>query len=634
LNSEGPIIPLLNQLKIKLGIVAIGILLMSIGVLVPSFWLKFIFFISGGSAISYVILTRRNIAIPDQIMTTQEHESTRRIETDDSEFVKIISAAKSGTDVPSAGKSAEASDFTPRAVREIRPQAERSFSVENFFSSSDVVSEARKDPQQELSLLLSRMLEVIKETFFAHTAIIHWVNIESGHMVVEAHITESRNFTPSRKRPLGNDLISKVAVTKQPTILNEINASSQNELLGYYFAVEPIGSFVAVPIYFQKKAEVEPEVIGVLSLDALSGDMYGDETIATLGHFTKLISTLLKTYADKFELVSDSEILQSLERLQHAAEHSSEERTVVRSLAEEASKLIQWDSIAVILYDEPKRAWVIQTVLNRTGRGSFEVGQQVDRIDSFVGRVLGSGKPEIIELSQHTELPRFQRGEPSGMRGSLMILPIVSKSNIYGAIAVENEKPQMYTMQDVKKLKTLVEPASDALEIFGLKTYVNSYIDEVTGVASRHYFTKRYREEFYRAADFSGNFSVGIIHLDTPEVILDKYGKKIYDYTLWVLAEVVRQTLRPYEIVARFDQNRFGVLLINRSSDEAQIWAEAYRKFIAQNIISVDGKSFSVTVTVGIAALSSQTNEEELLDRAHRAVEKAMNGGGNIVRVS
>ena len=121
--------------------------------------------------------------------------------------------------------------------------------------------------------------------------------------------------------------------------------------------------------------------------------------------------------------------------------------------------------------------------------------------------------------------------------------------------------------------------------------------------------------------------------IDSMNDHMQRYGKAGFDFVLQNVGRMIKASVRPYDLIGRYDFNRFAVLLINTDANEANLWAEKLRKNIASNIINVDQKSFSVTISIGVCGAVSQTSDIELLENASQTLKKAIEAGGNIVRV-
>jgi diguanylate cyclase (GGDEF)-like protein len=96
---------------------------------------------------------------------------------------------------------------------------------------------------------------------------------------------------------------------------------------------------------------------------------------------------------------------------------------------------------------------------------------------------------------------------------------------------------------------------------------------------------------------------------------------------------MIKVSIRSYDVIGRFDFNCFVVLLVHTTSNEASLWAEKIRKNVASNIINIDNKSFSVTISVGVAGAVEDASDVELLENVDRVLRKAIEAGGNIARV-
>jgi diguanylate cyclase (GGDEF)-like protein len=164
---------------------------------------------------------------------------------------------------------------------------------------------------------------------------------------------------------------------------------------------------------------------------------------------------------------------------------------------------------------------------------------------------------------------------------------------------------------------------------------MNNYVslDETTGVSTRKSFMGRLQEEVQRANDFSNDLSLVMISIDRMDDHIARYGKEAFDFILQNVGRMIKVSIRPYDVVGRFDFNCFVMLSVNTTLNDAAMWAEKIRKNVASNIINIDNKSFSVTISIGVAGAVEDTSDVDLLENADRALRKAVEAGGNIVRV-
>lgn len=615
-----------------------GVVLFFIGLLVSAPIIKVLAFVLAGSAIAYRIVVGRQKSITEELQGEEETFPTsvseqvpemKKLVLDDLHSTSDYNVEHAGSEIK---KTQTIKHHKPEPVV---AATEYEFHLSDFFDLNEEIFVREGGPKSEFGYLMKKVLGVIKEVNFAHTVAFFWVNRDKNQIVLESFVSDSDKFTTHRRRELGNDLISQVALSGQPKLLNHVNMSGQLEMLGYYEGVEPVKTFIAAPIFYSKTQANPQTPVAVLTIDCIGDDAYGPETLSSLGQFAKLISALIKSYTDKYDLLLDSEVLRSISRVREQMGIDSSLHNLVRTLAEETSKLVAWDYISVVLFDEGRKSWVVQFVMNRMNDSYVAATQEIDPQHSLVGTVLQSGVPKIIDNVGGVELPRYYRAERVDAKGGMMILPMISVSRCYGALVLESKDTKTYTETDVKLLQKLVDVSSWALEIFSLNDVINNYVlvDETTGVSTRKYFMERVQDEVQRANDFGTEVSVVMISIDSINEHMNRYGKEGFDFVLQNVGRMIKTSIRPYDLVGRFDFNRFGVLLASTTANEANLWAEKLRKNIASNVINIDQKSFSVTVSVGVCGSVSNTSDIELIENASQVLKKAVEAGGNIVRV-
>lgn len=620
-------------------IVVAGVIFFFIGIASSTLLLRAIAILTSVGLIAYVMLTMRRRDTQDftksgiiEPSTTVELEpEMKKLVFDDFQpsgrQYKVEVQGEAETDVQPAADSEKQQD------EKVAPTYK--FQLSDFYDVSGEMAVKDGGTRSEFSSLMKRVLTLVKEVNFAHTAAFFWVNREKNQLVLESAVTESSKFMTHRRRELGQDIVSQVAQSGQPQVLNDINSAGQLELLGYYEGLEQVKAFIAVPIFYSKFNHQPENPVAVLVVDCLEEDAYGPETLTTLGQFTKLISAIIKSYTDKYDLLLDSELLRSTVRLRDQLKMDFSLHTIVRSLAEETSRLIAWDYIAVVLFDEMRKSWVVQFVMNRMNDPYVAASQEIDPSHSLVGSVIQSSVPKIVDNLQAAELPRYYKAERVDSKGALVIVPMNSINRSYGALVVESKDLKTYSDADVKLIQKLVETASWGLEIFSLTDVVNNYVllDETTGVATRKYFLDRVQAEVQRANDFDTDLAIVMLSIDSMNEHVHRYGREGFDFVLQNVGRMIKSSIRPYDLVGRFDFNRFGILLVSTSANEAYLWSEKLRKNIASNIINIDQRNFSVTVSAGVCGALQEANDLELLENASQVLKKAVEAGGNIVRV-
>lgn len=608
-------------------IVLAGVIVFFIGLAVTPAVPKLLAFILSGSALAYIVLSLWQRSVLPDLGGESEPELITTMAD-----MKGPSWGGYGSELSQATGEQPALVGTPG----FRPaSAEYEFRLSDFLDTHEDALLNDVGPKSEFSYLVRKVLNVVKEVVFGHTVAVFWVNREKHQLVLDSYVTDSEHFASHRRREIGSDLISQVALTGHPRILNSVNVTGQSETLGYYQTAEPIKSFAAVPVFYPKNTVRPEDPVAVMAIDCLGEDAFGSETMLLLGDYAKLLSALIKSYTGKYDLLIDSEVLRSITRMRDQIRLEFSLHTIVRALGEETSRLVAWDYITVILFDESRKEWLIQFVMNRMNDAYVSVTQEIDPQHSLVGSVLQSGVPKIVENTGTIAIPRFYKAERVDSAGGAMVVPINSLTRCYGALVVESKDPKTYSESDVKVIQKLVETASWGFEVFNLTDVVNNFVllDETTGVANRKYFMERMHEEVNRSNDFENDVTLVMISIDAINDHLSRYGKDGFDFVLQNVGRTIKSSVRSYDIVGRFDFNRFAVLLVNTTANDAYLWSEKFRKNIASNIINIEQKSFSVTVSVGVCGAVEDINDLELVENAGHVLTKAIEAGGNVVRV-
>ena len=518
---------------------------------------------------------------------------------------------------------------------EVKP-ASKEFQISDFFDVDSDIFTGETEPRTEFDFLLNKVLSLIKDVVFANSAVFFWANREKQQMVIEERITDSSAFMSSRRFPMGQDLVSKVADTGKPELITEVNPLSESELLRYYDSPAAIKSFAGVPVYFSKLADPgTPGPVGVIAVDSTVEGTFGQETLSLLGQFTKLVSALIKSYTDKYDLLLDSELLAAQRRFRERTRSDSSLASIQQAFAEEVSKLVGWDFMTIILCDEKQNSWVARKVVNRAYEPYIAPEQVIDFPGSVAGQTIKNNMQYAVDDIEKITLPRFHAGEKTQSKGSLISVPISSLNRCYGALVIENRTKGFFSKQDVATVTHFAEYIALSVEIVAMNDVIKEYVivDDVTGAYAKKFFLQRIDEELQRADDTGSELSLLLVTVDHSTELAQRFSQEGFDRIMGALAKAVRSSVRKYDIVGRIDYNRFGVALLNTTANEAYLWAEKIRKNVAAHVITLDEKSFSITISVGVSGALEGMKKEELIANTVTVLHKASEAGGNSVRV-
>ncbi len=516
----------------------------------------------------------------------------------------------------------------------VKPESLREMEIPDFFDLDSDTPYSETEPKSEFHSLLNKVLLVLKDVMFAHSVAFFWANRDKAQMVLESMATDSRQFMSTKRFAMGDDIVSQVASAGKPQLLGRVNPSTEKELLPYYESPAYVKSVLAVPVFYMDSAKgILP--VGAIVADSKAEDAFGQETLELLGRFTKLVSALIKSYTDKYDLLLDSELLSSIRRMQDRVRSEPGEEAILLALAEEARRLANWDYLTVAMYDDERHGWSLQKVVNRMGEPYAVPDQLIDDEGTIVGSVIATNRVATVsDMSAETRF-RFHAAENVAKQGSFVCIPISSMNRCYGAMTLESKSAEHFSGNEVETMYRLVENAAGSLEVLYMNTVAKEFVvvDPLTGSLTRKFFLRKLEDEVRRAADFGTELSSVSIAVDGMDEHLSRYGREGCDAILNEAVKILRANIRPYDAIGRLDGDRLGVLLINTAASDAYLWAEKMRKAVSSHVMNVGKRSFSVTVSAGVCGLSEGMGTDDLVAGTSQVLGKAMEHGGNLVRV-
>ncbi len=559
----------------------------------------------------------------------EEHESYDKREVHTEEKYEKVETGRPEHEIFQLKRT----EFAPQQ----QPQHTRTrISAADFFEEKQSISMSLAEPQSEFNNLLLKVLAIVKEVCFAHSVAFFWVKGETRQLIVEGKISDSDSFIQDRKIPLGLDVVSKIGVNGQPQVVNNILPETERDVLCYYKNLQNIKSFAGVPIFYAGDSSAQSP-IAVLAVDSKAEDAYGDETFAILSHTSKLISSLLISYTEKYDLFADVKLVEADSQLKKKISMQPSVPLIINALAEELENIIAWDSITVVLFDESQRAWAVASVRVRGNDRFVSPKQLIDFDGSIVGHSIKTNSMQTINLAQHSMVVfnEHERSSEILKQGTLVSIPFSSGGKCFGAVVVSNRKMNSFSKKDISSIQSLSTTIAPSFEIAELNMILGEHIaiDELTGTLSKKYCTARLNEELCRATDREEDLSLVFVSVSNVNDIEQRYGAEGKDGALVHVARHLRASVRPYDVVGRFDNSTFAVILGDTIANDAFMWAEKLRTAISGSIVTVDKRSFSLSVTIGISGASSKMTSDDLIKNVSHVLEQAKKAGGNIARV-
>lgn len=158
--------------------------------------------------------------------------------------------------------------------------------------------------------------------------------------------------------------------------------------------------------------------------------------------------------------------------------------------------------------------------------------------------------------------------------------------------------------------------------------------DLLTGLYNRQYFFEELERGISKAASSSSRTAMFYIEIDNFEEIKETIGLAGSDLVISDVAKELQKLVEEPDIISRFGDYSFTILLEQASHESSQEYAEKLRKKIEDHISDVGGQTVTTTVSIGICPIGENSNSaQDVLTRANNACNIASNEGGNCVQL-
>ena len=159
--------------------------------------------------------------------------------------------------------------------------------------------------------------------------------------------------------------------------------------------------------------------------------------------------------------------------------------------------------------------------------------------------------------------------------------------------------------------------------------------DELTGLFNRKYAHNRLEAEISRAKRYNTPLSCLLVDIDYFKIVNDMYGYEWGDILLKKIAGMLEALVRKEDVLTRYGDEEFIVILPETSEQQAMIFAERFRHDIEKMefIPANEEERHPITVSGGLASYPTIEEAEEdsnsLIRYAEHALYNAKQSGKN-----
>ncbi|MCP4077109.1 MAG: GGDEF domain-containing protein [Gammaproteobacteria bacterium] len=168
-------------------------------------------------------------------------------------------------------------------------------------------------------------------------------------------------------------------------------------------------------------------------------------------------------------------------------------------------------------------------------------------------------------------------------------------------------------------------------EVAELKLLVTT--DTLTGLNNLRYFQENLSIEMERTLRAGRPTSIIMIDLDFFKAINDERGHEAGNQALKVAAAVFKHAIRLSDVVCRYGGEEFVIILPQTTLPTAVNVAERVRLWLEQALVEFEGKTFTLTASLGVGVFSSDSEltRESFVDSVDQYLYQAKEQGRNQV---
>jgi diguanylate cyclase (GGDEF)-like protein len=263
----------------------------------------------------------------------------------------------------------------------------------------------------------------------------------------------------------------------------------------------------------------------------------------------------------------------------------------------------------------------------------------------LVKQVAATGEPLVLpDLQAHPALGDSLGVHAPHFRGFAGVPLFAEHMGAAGALCLVDSEPTTLGAADMDNLAALAAELERQVEASmgtgrptpaAIATTIDvdtlerlAVTDPLTGLANRRGGERSVASEISRARRQRTALSCIFIDIDNFKRINDTFGHQAGDRLLRDISDLLRHTLRAYDILVRWGGEEFLLILPGVALDQARRLAERIRAAVER--LDTQGLG-PVTISAGTAALDASYDFETMLMAADRRLYEAKSNGRNTV---
>ncbi len=428
---------------------------------------------------------------------------------------------------------------------------------------------------------------------------------------------------PPRDIRINPGLSGYIIANKQTLYLPD---SSDQAAVGRYHLLHTNNrsslSFVGVPLI------VRDRVVGVMSIQSYQVNAYQPDQINLLEIIADQVAAAVEHSRLFAEIQANARFLKLLNEITRSALEANDINTMLQVLANQMGELFNADSCFITRWDEDTQQ-TYPMAEDKDRSRQYQQSPIVPGEITLTASVLREGHPLAVVDVYHTPYlsPHIAAEHTSK---SLLGLPLIAGSQKLGAVLMGFEQTHEFNEQEIALAGLVANQISLAVAKSELVV-----MDTLTRLYNRRGLIDLGSRELERSQRYGDPLSAILFDIDLFKQVNDQHGHEIGDQVLKAIAKYARQNVRVSDLVGRYGGEEFVILLPETSLEEARQLAERLCLIVSSTPIATTKVELSITISLGVAELSSTILDLDcLINAADEAMYAAKKAGRNQVKVA
>lgn len=495
-------------------------------------------------------------------------------------------------------------------VEETRPQRmPTSENPEDYFKIR-----SSQNVEEYFRQFLETIFPLIKQTLVCNTVVLLMVNFYKKQFYIRYKLTDfEAQFTRESFLDLKQGLLAFILKDKKPLLENHLPDSER--LLPYYAAPRiPARAFAGAPLYYKDL------LVGILCVDSEVEESFGEEDLAILSDFSRLIAVQLACSNKLYEYETENWTTRLLYDFSKGILPIQTAGDLWPYLNRSLKTVLEADRMIVSERASPNSGRIIYLA---GAAASLAVGQEFPDHEGLIGWVLRKKQALLVEdfAAKENYIPRFFLQEKHTPEfKSLLAVPVIRNDVTDLVLSLESLKPNAFSEEHKQILETMAYQIAAFLDKVQLISTLEeqNLIDPKTRLGNHRAFMVELNKEIARSGEFRKKFVLQLLKVRTPPGTLEK---EIADRLMPEFVSFILPLLNSINYIFRLNQDHLAILWPEKLCQEVAAEFQTVLNAIIQKTPWMGGLIEKVVVHSGMGQFpGAGQSDAELLENVQKAL--------------